>query len=93
MLLFHRLNNHYFKRIDTKIFPEIYKRELQSLNDFFNSFNLTYYEKLIQEQRFKAKHVIELANLIFEKAKQGEFKIFWKRFFLLKQPFVKHRYN
>ena len=58
VLLFHRLNNYYFKRIDTRLFPENYKRELQSLNDFFNSFNLNYYEKLIQDQKFKAKHVI-----------------------------------
>ncbi len=82
VLLFHRLNNYYFNRIETKLFPEIYKGDLQSLNDFFNSFKLNYYEKLIQEQKFKAKHVIELSNLIFKKSKQGEFEIFWQKFFL-----------
>ena len=81
ILLFHRLNSYYFKRIETRLFPENYKSELQSLNEFFNSFNLNHYEKLIQDQKFKASHVIELATLIFQKAKQGEFEIFWKRFF------------
>ena len=81
-LLLHKLQTNYLKGLNTKIFPEIYKREIQSINDFLTSFNLTYYEELIREQRFKIKHIIELTKVISAKANKGEFKEFWKRYFL-----------
>jgi DNA mismatch repair protein MutS len=82
VLLLHKLQTYYLSRIDTKCFPEVYKRELQSLHDFLVSFRLTHYEELIREQRFKVKHIIELASVISEKASKGAFTIFWKHYFL-----------
>jgi DNA mismatch repair protein MutS len=81
-LLLHKLQANYIKWIDTKIFPEIYKRELQSINHFLTSFNLTHYEELIREQRFKIKHIVEITKVISAKASKGEFKVFWKQYFL-----------
>jgi DNA mismatch repair protein MutS len=82
VLLLHKLQTFYLNRIEIKCFPEVYKRELQILHDFLISFNLAHYEELIRKQRFKVKHVIELASIISEKASNGAFTTFWKQFFL-----------
>jgi DNA mismatch repair protein MutS len=81
-LLLHKLQINYIKRMDIKVFPEIYKKELQSINDFFSAFNLPSYEELIREQRFKIRHIIELTKVISAKANNGEFVVFWRRYFL-----------
>ncbi|MCU7551180.1 hypothetical protein OCK74_18815 [Chitinophagaceae bacterium LB-8] len=99
VLLFHKLQLYYLKRIDTKHFPEGYKREILSINDFLSSFNLVYYEELIREQRFKIKHVMELIGIISEKASRGELTSFWKRYFLfeaylsISKAIAKHEFS
>ncbi|HXL56997.1 MAG TPA: hypothetical protein VN958_12105, partial [Chitinophagaceae bacterium] len=80
--LFYRLQTNYFQRINTKIFPEIYKRELQDLNNFLASFNLTYYERLIRKNRIKIKHIIKLTEIISSKVGRNEHTLFWQQFFL-----------
>lgn len=82
VLLFHKMHFYYLRRIDIKYFPEDYKREILCINDFLSSFNLSYYEELIREQRFKIKHIVELISIISEKARRGELNAFWKRYFL-----------
>ena len=82
VLFFHKLHSFYFVRLNTKSFPEAYKKELQNLNDFLSSFNLSQYELQIREQRFKVKHIIERAKLLSQKVNGGQFISFWKQFFL-----------
>ena len=82
VMLLHKLQTYYLNRIDTKCFPEVYKKELQGLHDFLVGFKLMHYGELIREQRFKVKHIIELAGMISEKASKGAFITFWKQFFL-----------
>ena len=82
VLLFYKLQIHYLKLIDVTFFPESYKNELKAINEFFTSFNLSQYEQLIREQKFKIKHIVELASLLSWKASKGELTIFWKRYFL-----------
>lgn len=82
VLLLHRLHTYYLKRLDLKFFPHHYKIELKSLDYFLSNFNLTYYDELIREERFKTKHIIELSKVISEQADNGEVKAFWKRYFL-----------
>lgn len=82
VLLLHRLHTYYLKRLDLKFFPHQYKIELKSLDYFLNNFNLTYYDELIREERFKTKHIIELSKLISAQADKGEVQAFWKRYFL-----------
>jgi DNA mismatch repair protein MutS len=82
VMLLHKLQTYYLNRINTSFFPENYKSEIQWLNDFLTSFHLAYYEELIREQRFKLKHINELATIISGHAKKGELTTFWKRYFL-----------
>jgi DNA mismatch repair protein MutS len=82
VLFFHKLHSFYFIRLNTNFFPEAYKKELQNLNDFLSSFNLSQYELQIREQKFKVKHIIELAKLLSQKVNGGQFISFWKQFFL-----------
>jgi DNA mismatch repair protein MutS len=82
ILLFQRLNSIYIKRLDTTYFPDEYKRKLQSLNNVFRSFNLGYYDGLIREEKFRIKHIIELAKLIASHQENGQVELFYKQLFL-----------
>ena len=98
ILLFHRLQTRYINRIDTKLFPEIYKEEIRSIYEFLNGFKLNYYEELVRENKFKVKHIVELTYLISEKKSQRSIKAFWTRFFLfeaylsISQGIIKNRF-
>ena len=81
LLLFHRLDTFYISRLSTKEFPEFYKNKLIDLNNFFSSFNLKHYEKLIREYKFKDTHIIELSHNISKKYSEGKISTFWENFF------------
>jgi DNA mismatch repair protein MutS len=82
ILLLYKLQTAYFEMIDLEKFPESYKSELQNINDFLASFNLTYYEKLIRKNRIKVRHIIELTDLVSSKVSKDEHTLFWRQFFL-----------
>ncbi|MEO5998709.1 MAG: AAA family ATPase [Chitinophagaceae bacterium] len=82
VLLFHKIHTFYITRLSVKTFPGNYRTEVQNLNDFLSGFNLTKYELLIREHGLKVKHIIQLTELILQKAGNGEFARFWKQFFL-----------
>ena len=82
IVLLHKLENNYLKRIDANQFPALYKKEIESLQNFLSGFRLTYYDELIREQSFNTKHLVELTKIISAKANKGEFKVFWKQYFL-----------
>ena len=99
VLLFHKLQTFYFSRLNTKIFPARYQIELVRLIDILSSFNLSHYELLIREQRFKSKHVVELSELISGKTHSGQISSFWKHYFLfeaylsLSFAIIKYQFN
>lgn len=70
--LFHRLHNHYIKRIVTAPFPEKYKNDIRLLDDFLNSFKLDYYENLIREHKFGVKHIVQIIKHISLKKQKKE---------------------
>lgn len=82
VLLFHKLHSFYLTRLDTKPFPEAYKKELKNLSDFLSGFDLIRYELLIREQRFRVRHIVEVTALLSQKAKDGHLATFWERYFL-----------
>lgn len=81
ILLFHKLHFTYLKRINASSFPEDYKRELVSLDNFVTSLNLRYYDELVREGKLKIKHLLALAKIISGKKIMGELDIFYKMFF------------
>jgi DNA mismatch repair protein MutS len=81
VLLFHKLQITYLKRINIGFFPEDYKKELILLFNFFTSFNLKYYDELVREGKFKTKHILALAKVISGKQITGELDVFYKRLF------------
>jgi len=81
ILLFHKLQITFLKRINTSFFPEDYKKELISLDNFVTSLNLKYYDELVREGKFKTKHLLALAKIISDKQLMGELDVFYKRFF------------
>lgn len=66
VLLLNRLHS-YIKNLPTKAFPENYKKELLSMDDYLSSYRLNYYENLIRENKLRIKHIIEFFGLIAEK--------------------------
>lgn len=82
IMLYHRLHSHYVKNVETKHFPEEYKKDIRLLDEFFNSFRLDYYENLIRENRFRIKHIVQLIELISEKKKKLEIDFFQQKYTL-----------
>jgi DNA mismatch repair protein MutS len=99
VLLFHKFQTFYFSRLNTKLFPAKYQIELEHLNDILSSFNLSHYESLIREQRFKTKHIVELSELVSEEVKSGRISSFWEHYFLfeaylsLSFAMIRYRFN
>lgn len=97
--LFHKFQIFYFSRLNLDKFPKEYKNILHNLNDFLSSLNLTKYEILIREQKFKVKHIIELNQLLTKKIDNGQVEVFWKNYFLfeaylsLSFGIVKHKWT
>lgn len=81
ILLFHKLQITYLQRINISFFPEDYKKELISLDNFVTSFNLKYYDELVREGKLKTKHLLALAKIISSKQKAGDLDVFYKRLF------------
>ncbi|WP_062057706.1 MutS-related protein [Aquimarina longa] len=81
ILLFHRLEVFYFSRINTTCFPESYQCKLKEIMDFFESFSLSDYEKLIRESSLKDTHIIELSEIVLKKESKGAIALFWDNLF------------
>jgi len=79
VLLFHRLHSHYIGRMNREVFPDVYKKELVALFDFLATLRLDFYDKVIREDAFKVKHVIELAVIISSEQLKGTISVFYER--------------
>lgn len=99
VLFLYKIHVFYLSRLDSGAFPNGYKKDIASLNDFLSGLNLSGYELLIREQNFKVKHIIELSNLLAKAISKGEFEKFWKNFFLfeaylsISMGILKHRWE
>ena len=82
VLLFHHLHNFHIRRINSNTFSGEFKNDLSKLNNFFGSFNLEFYDKLIRGNKFRTKHLIELSKVISEKQATGEINAFYESFFI-----------
>lgn len=81
ILLFHKWQHWYFKRMDVRPFPASYKAQFHEINQFLNDFQAERFEKLIREHKFGTRHIIELSKIIAEKQAKDEFTQFWNRLF------------
>jgi DNA mismatch repair protein MutS len=83
ILLFNKIHSTYLSKIDTKLFPEEYAKELELLNGFFIDFNLERYEAVFRKKnKIGIAHIVELTQIITEKVTNGHAASFWKRWFL-----------
>ncbi len=82
ILFFHRLQTHYFSKIELKLFPEFYIQNINDIRTFLNLFNLSKYENLIRESRLKDKHLIEISSIISNLKSKNQIFEFWDGLFL-----------
>ncbi|MDH5396621.1 MAG: hypothetical protein OEX02_00635 [Cyclobacteriaceae bacterium] len=81
ILFFHRLNLHYFSRLDLTQFPDDYKSVIKRILLFLSGFELHKYEGLVREHRLKDKHIIHLSKKINDLKSKGTISVFWKDLF------------
>ena len=75
--LFNKLNSWYISRIRKDVFPEVYRTELNLLQDFLQKFNLPLYDRLILENRFRNRHIAELSEIVTKLQAAGEIVSFY----------------
>jgi DNA mismatch repair protein MutS len=80
--LFHKIQTTYFSKLNTKLFPDEYARELERIHDFFTDFNLAYYQSVFLTKKLKIRHLVALMKIITEKVTNGQAALFWKHWYL-----------
>ena len=78
ILLFNKIHTTYVSKINTKLFPDKYARELDLLNRFFIGFDLEHYETIFRKKKIRVRHIVELLKIITEKVTNGQAASFWK---------------
>lgn len=83
LLIFDKIYNQYFIKIDLSELAVSFKDRLRSLIEFFQSFSTHHYSKLITNDEFRFSHVNDvLKNLISNRSKE-ELEYTWNTLFLL----------
>jgi DNA mismatch repair protein MutS len=82
ILFFHRLQSHYFSRLDLTQFPEEYGSNIKRILAFLSNFGLSEHEDLVREHRLKDKHIISLTKKINDLKSKEMISIFWADLFL-----------
>ncbi|MDP9042991.1 MAG: hypothetical protein M3N30_13495 [Bacteroidota bacterium] len=82
ILLFNKIHTTYLSKINTKLFPDEYARELDLLNRFFIDFDLEHYETIFRKKKIRVRHIVELLKIITEKVTNGQAASFWKCWYL-----------
>ncbi|QYJ67481.1 MutS-related protein [Flavobacterium litorale] len=80
IFLYHRLHNLYVKKLNLAEFPESYKDDIRTIDNFFNSLRLDYHEELIRDGNFKIKDIKRFIMIISERKKRDEIALFQKKF-------------
>lgn len=83
ILLLHRLHSHYITKLSLSPFPESYKAEIRFLDDFLYSFRPAHYERLIRDNKFGIRHIVEIMHIISAKKKKLEIEAFHEKYTLL----------
>lgn len=81
ILLFYRLQSHYFTRLDLDQFPKKYSTSIKHVQKCLSAFNLDKYQYIIREDRLKDKHIIDLTRKINALKESGDLELFWENFF------------
>jgi DNA mismatch repair protein MutS len=79
--LFYKINDSYFSKIKTQLFPPDYAAELEAMKAFFAGFNLDHFEKAFMKNKFGVSHMVDLMMLLTEKINNGQLAAFWNRWF------------
>ncbi|PZR14725.1 MAG: hypothetical protein DI539_18725 [Flavobacterium psychrophilum] len=77
----------YIKNLPTTAFPDNYKKELLSMDDYLSSYRLNYYENLIRENKLRTKHIIEFFGLISE-SKRKKLEIAFKDAYIRFETYI-----
>lgn len=82
VLFFHRLQTHYFTKLELNAFPEKYKRSIKEILQFFSHFDLNECEHQVRESRLNHKQIIKLSKTISTLKSDGSILAFWENLFL-----------
>ena len=83
VLLFHKIQTDFLRKIDTRLFPKDYGLELKILNAFLDDFHLEKYEAVYsKKKKLSISDIVELTGIITEKVTSGQAAEFWKRWYL-----------
>lgn len=81
VLLFHRLDLHYFSRLNVDVFPEEFQQKIKNIIMFLNQFKVCHYEKIIREKRLKDNDIIDLLHRLISIKQQSLITPFFEDFF------------
>lgn len=91
ILFFYRLESRYFIRLDLKVFPAEYQKNIQRIKDFLALFELSKHEYIIREKKLKDKHIIAFTQKIVALKNNKSIALFWKDFFLFESYLSIHQ--
>ena len=80
--LFSKIQAEYMGKLDTKLFPAEYAKELDRLNGFLLDFNVAHYEKIYGKKKtLNVTQIVELMAIVTEKVTNGQAESFWNCWF------------
>lgn len=82
VLFFDALEKKWIKETDKRHFPRSYSQNFEEIEAFIARFKFQYYAGLIHNQKFKQKHIINLANKIDKANEFMSWQSFWNKLFL-----------
>lgn len=82
VLFFDRILQKWIAAINSALFPNPYRADLEAMEQLLTFFDLRYYSELLKEDRFGRKEVRQLSQKIAARKQDGSWSLFWSRFFL-----------
>jgi DNA mismatch repair protein MutS len=82
IILFCKIHQSYFSRLDEKDFPILFGRKLKNIKQFFSDIGVLEYQVIAKKRRFTIVEISKLTESLQRKIRDGEMDLFWKDFFL-----------
>ncbi|MFO7703388.1 MAG: hypothetical protein R6V37_10455 [Psychroflexus maritimus] len=79
ILLFYKLQQNFFSKIDVSKFPTTYTLRIRKIQNFFNLFDLVKNEEKIRERGLNKNEINSLLHQINKLKKNQEIQLFWDR--------------
>jgi DNA mismatch repair protein MutS len=76
----HRLQQHYFSRLDPQAFPLSFRAQLRVLGQFLERFGLTAYAQAVQEDTFSVAQLVQFTRQL-QAITTDELRVFWGAFY------------